>query len=172
CIMPLQLDLAPLAGFVALMATAAFEDFRRLVIPNLVIVGLCILWPFHLATAPGATLASGLTAIGCGLAVFFAGPLLFARGLVRGGDVKLIAAAALWAGAGGTLPLLVLTGVLGGFLGLFALLPIHPHVLGVRWRDPAGPSNVVANPANPIVVPYGAAIAAAALIVTVPPSFS
>src|SRR5262245_66293244 len=78
--MPLQLDLAPLAGFVALMATAAFEDFRRLVIPNLVIVGLCILWPFHLATAPGATLASGLTAIGCGLAVFFAGALLFARG--------------------------------------------------------------------------------------------
>src|SRR5262249_13684982 len=96
--MPLRHDLLPLAGFVALMAIAAFEDFRRLVIPNGVVVGLCVLWPVHLATAPGGTLVAGMTAIGCGFAIFFAGALLFSRGLIGGGDVKLFAVAALWAG--------------------------------------------------------------------------
>ena len=111
--MPFHLDFAPLAGFVALMAVAAFEDFRRLVIPNGVVIGLCVLWPFQLAAAPGASLITGMAAIGCGFAVFFAGALLFSRGLIGGGDVKLLAAATLWAGPGGTLPLLLLTGLLG-----------------------------------------------------------
>jgi prepilin peptidase CpaA len=170
--MPLYLDLAPLVMFVALMAVAAFEDFRRLVIPNGVVVGLCVLWPLHLAAAPGATLLIGMAAIGCGFAVFFAGALLFSRGLIGGGDVKLLAAATLWAGPSGTLPLLALTGLLGGLLGLFALLPICPDFAGLRRRMPTGSSEIVASRPNSVVVPYGMAIAAAALIVTIPPYFS
>ena len=168
--MPLQLDLAPVAGFVALMATAAVEDIRRLVIPNGVIVGLCLLWPFHLATAPNATMAAGMASIGCALAVFFAGALLFSRGLIGGGDVKLLAAATLWAGPDGILPLLALMGLLGGLLGLFILSPICLDFLGLRRRLPTGPSEITAGLTNP-VVPYGVAIAAAALIVTILPSF-
>lgn len=170
--MPLHLDLAPLAVFVALMAVAAFEDFRRLVIPNGVVIGLCVLWPFHLATATGGTLITGMAAIGCGFAVFFAGALLFSRGLIGGGDVKLLAAATLWAGPGGILPLLALTGLLGGLVGLLALLPIGPDFVGMRRRTVAGPSEVGPGPANRVVVPYGVAIAGAALIVTIPPTFS
>jgi prepilin peptidase CpaA len=170
--MPLQLDLAPVAGFIALMATAAVEDIRRLVIPNGVVVGLCFLWPFHLATAPDATMAAVMTSIGCAVSVFFAGALLFSRGLIGGGDVKLLAAATLWAGPGGTLPLLALMGLLGGLLGLFVLSPICPDFAGFRRRLPLGPSEVATGHTNPVVVPYGAAIAAAALIVTIPPSFS
>jgi prepilin peptidase CpaA len=167
--MSFQLELVPLAGFVALMAIAAFEDFRRLVIPNGVVVGLCVLRPCHLATAPGGALVTGLAAAGCGFAVFLAGALLFSRGLVGGGDVKLLAAATLWAGPTGILSLLALTGLLGGLLGLFALLPFCPDFSGLRERTLGGPSEVAA---GPVVVPYGIAIAAAALIVTVPPSFS
>jgi prepilin peptidase CpaA len=170
--MPPNLVLAPLAGFVVLMAVAAFEDFRRLVIPNGVVVALCVLWPFHLAIAPGTTLITGMAAIGCGFAVFFAGALLFSRGLIGGGDVKLLAAATLWAGPGGTLPLLVLTGLLGGLLGLFALLPVCPDFAGMRRRATTGASEILANRPHPAVVPYGVAIAAAALIVTIPPYFS
>ena len=169
--MPLQLDLAPVAGFIALMATAAVEDIRRLVIPNGVVVGLCFLWPFHLATAPDATMAAVMTSIGCAVSVFFAGALLFSRGLIGGGDVKLLAAATLWAGPGGTLPLLALMGLLGGLLGLFVLSPICPDFLGFRRRLPTAPSEFTAGRTNP-VVPYGVASAAAALIVTIPPSFS
>ena len=170
--MPLQLDLAPVAGFIALMATAAVEDIRRLVIPNAVIVGLCLLWPFHLATAPNATMTAGMASIGCAVSVFFAGALLFSRGLIGGGDVKLLAAATLWAGPGGTLPLLALMGLLGGLLGLFVLSPICPDFAGMRRRTATGASEIVANRPHPTVVPYGVAIAAAALIATLPPYFS
>jgi prepilin peptidase CpaA len=167
--MPLQLDLAPVAGFVALMAAAAVEDIRRLVIPNGVIVRLCLLWPLHLAVAPNATMAAGMASIGCAVAVFFAGALLFSCGLIGGGDVKLLAAT-LWAGPDGVLPLLALMGLLGGLLGLFVLSPICLDFLRLRRRLPTGPSEIKAGLANP-VLPYGVAIAAAALIVTILPSF-
>jgi prepilin peptidase CpaA len=171
-LMPFQPELVPLAWFVALMAIAAFDDFRRLVIPNGVIVGLSVLWPFYLASSPTGTLLSAIAALGCGFAVFFAGALLFSRGLVGGGDVKLLAAATLWAGPSGILPLLALTGLLGGLLGLFALLPFCRDFSALRQRSSGGPSEVAAGEAAPVVVPYGVAIAAAALIVTVPRSFN
>src|SRR5271156_3523824 len=44
--MPVALHLVPLAGFAGLTATAAFEDLRRLVIPNRLVLGLFLLWPF------------------------------------------------------------------------------------------------------------------------------
>jgi hypothetical protein len=62
-------------------------------------------------------------------------------------------------------------GLLGELLGLFVLSPICPDFLGFRRRLLTGPSGFTAGRTNP-VVPYGVAIAAAALIVTIPPSFS
>ena len=50
--LPVALHLIPLAGFTGLMATSAIEDFRRLIIPNGLVVGLCLLWPLYVATAP------------------------------------------------------------------------------------------------------------------------
>ena len=119
--MPLELHLVPLAGFAGLMAAAAVEDLRRLVIPNPIVVGLCVLWPLHLAAAPSFTLAGSGGAAACAVAVFLAGALLFSHGLMGGGDVKLLAAATLWAGPGGTPALLVVTAVLGGVLSLVLL---------------------------------------------------
>jgi hypothetical protein len=74
--MTLHLHLVPLAGFAGFVAMAAFADFRRLVIPNAVIVGLCVLWPLYLAASPTVTLATGFGAAGCAAAVFFVGALL------------------------------------------------------------------------------------------------
>lgn len=166
--MLLPLHLVPLAGFAGLMATAAFEDFRRLVIPNRLVIALCILWPVHLSTAPNLTLAAGLTAAGCGLAVFLGGAVLFSRGLIGGGDVKLLSAAALWAGPSATLPLLVLTGLLGGLLTLALLSPAGVYFAHARRNAPVL-ADVAMTQTNPIAVPYGVAIAAAAVIVTIPP---
>ena len=170
---PFALHLVPLAGFAGLMATAAFEDLRRLVIPNGLILGLCLLWPLHVATAPALTLASGGAAALCAGAVFFAGALLFSRGLIGGGDVKLLAAATLWAGPDATPSLLVLTGLLGGLLSLLFLTPLGAQLGAARpiVLAPAGAAAPGANPV-PVLVPYGVAIAAAALIVTIPPNFS
>lgn len=158
--MPFHIALLPLAGFAGLILTAAVEDARRLVIPNRLTAGICLLWPFHLAT--GLSLAATVGAVGCAAAVFGFGALLFARGLVGGGDVKLLAAATLWAGPAATPSLLLGTAIAGGLLGLFLLTPLGR--LATAWRKTdAAP---VANP-----MPYGVAIAAAALFVTIPPYF-
>jgi prepilin peptidase CpaA len=167
---PIAPHLVPLAGFAGLMATAAFEDLRRLIIPNGLILGLCALWPLHVVTAPVLTLAAAGTATLCAAAVFIVGALLFSRGLIGGGDVKLLAAATLWAGPAATVSLLVLTSLLGGVLCLLLLTPIGALIAAVRpiVRDSGDP----ARGANPVLVPYGVAIAAAALIVTIPPNFN
>ena len=171
--MSFALHLVPLAGFAGLMAMAAFEDFRRLIIPNVVPAGLCVLWPLHVATAPGASFAAGIAAAGCAAAVFLAGALLFSRGLIGGGDVKLLAVATLWAVPAGTLSLLVLTGLLGGLLCVFVLTPLGQIAMAASGQAVLDPtSGGAADDKRPVVVPYGVAIAAAALIVTIPPNFS
>src|SRR5262245_31685542 len=109
--MPPPLHLLPLAGFAGLMVIAAVEDLRRLVIPNPVVVAACVLWPLHLAAAPSIAPADMVAAAVCAAAVFGAGALLFSRGLVGGGDVKLLAVATLWAGPGMTPALLLLTAI-------------------------------------------------------------
>ena len=161
--MPLAFDLLPIAGFTGLMAAAAVEDIRRLVIPNAVVAGLCVLWPLHLAAAPSFTIVGSLCAAGCAAAVFLVGALLFSRGLIGGGDVKLLAAATLWAGPASTPALLVVTGVLGGLLTLVLLFSARLRA-AISWARAAAVSS--------LPVPYGAAIAAAAVIVTLPPNLS
>jgi len=161
--MPLTFDLLPIAGFTGLMAAAAVEDIRRLVIPNAVVAGLCVLWPLHLATAPSFTIIGSLCTAACAAAVFLVGALLFSRGLIGGGDVKLLAAATLWAGPASTPALLVVTGVLGGLLTLVLLFSARLRA-AISWARAAAVSS--------LPVPYGAAIAAAAVIVTLPPNLS
>src|SRR5260370_20089393 len=145
-----QLHAVLLTVFAVLMVAAAVEDFRRLTIPNLVPAALCLLWPaYFAATAP--SLYGALAAIGCALAVFLVGAALFARGWLGGGDVKLLAAATLWAGPAGTPSLLILTGMLGGAPALFLLLPVGGQMAAAARALP-GPPPVPAGrrPANPV----------------------
>ncbi len=109
-------------AFGVVMAAAAVEDFRRLVIPNLLPILLVVLWPVYFVFV-GPSLYGALASVGCALAVFIGGAILFARGYLGGGDVKLLTAATLWAGPAGTPELLLLTAVLGGALALFFLMP-------------------------------------------------
>lgn len=191
--MTFYLQAFALAAFAAVMAAAAFEDLRRLVIPNLLPITLCALWPVYFAAAP--SLYGAVAAIGCAVLVFVGGAVLFARGYLGGGDVKLLAAATLWAGPGGTPALLVLTAVLGGVLALFLLLfdylrrgavaaelsgrfsTILRHLpFGSRIAELArrtfGQRPDPAKRGLAMPVPYGIAIAGAALFVTLPPYFS
>ena len=168
---PVALHLIPLAGFAGLMATSAIEDFRRLIIPNGLVVGLCLLWPLYVATAPMLTLAAAGVAMLCAAAVFVVGALLFSRGLIGGGDVKLLAAASLWAGPAATLPLLVVTALLGGLLCILLVTPAGALIAALRptLLDSAGDPT---RGADRVLVPYGVAISAAALVVTIPPNFN
>jgi prepilin peptidase CpaA len=164
------LQLTALFGFAGLMAAAAIEDIRRLVIPNPLVVALCALWPLRFATAADPSLATGLETIACAAAVFLAGAMIFARGLIGGGDVKLFSVASLWAGPGGLAPLLAVTGLLGGVLAILCLTPLGAWV-GARRRCAPISAEAVAGAGSGTPVPYGAAIAAAAVIVTIAPCF-
>lgn len=166
--MVLQLQFAALIAFAALMVLAALEDLRRLMIPNALTLSLCVLWPLYALAMP--TLASVLGSLACALAVFLVGALLFSRGFIGGGDVKLLAAATLWAGPAGVLPLLVATGVFGGMLALFLLMPPGAQ-LATLARVKLGPADASAKTGASTPVPYGIAIAAAAMIVVFLPHF-
>ena len=164
--MTLYAQALALTIFAAVMAIAAFEDFRRLVIPNLLPIVLCALWPVYFAAAP--SLYGAFAAIGCAAAVFIVGAVLFACGQLGGGDVKLLGAAALWAGPAGTPALLMLTAIIGGALALFMLLPGAAKIVAA--------ARALLNRSPPSVghglkmkMPYGLAIIGAALIVVVFP---
>jgi prepilin peptidase CpaA len=163
--------LVALIGFATLMAAAAVEDLRRLVIPNRLILGLCMLWPLQFGTAAFATSAAALEAVAGAAAVFLAGAVLFSRGLIGGGDIKLLSAAALWAGGRTVLPLLVLTSLFGGLLSLLFLTPLGVRITASRRfaLDPAVIGSSGGLTAAAVPVPYGVAIAAAALTVTFVP---
>jgi prepilin peptidase CpaA len=166
--MTLDLQILALTLFAAVMAVAAFEDFRRLVIPNLLPILLCAAWPAYFSATP--SLYGALAAVGCALAVFLGGAVLFARGYLGGGDVKLLSAAALWAGPADVPTLLLLTAVLGGALALFLLLPLGGQfAAAARMLLGQPPPPAARGLAMP--VPYGVAIAAAAVIVVVSPYF-
>jgi prepilin peptidase CpaA len=167
------LHLVAIAAFAALMAIAAFEDFRRLVIPNSLVLALAAVWPLYILSAAVAAPAV-LGALVIAAALFVAGALLFARGLIGGGDVKLLSAAALWAGPAATPELLLVTALFGGVLSLILLSPLGAQLslAGRLWFGPSGATafdNSRANGHTP--VPYGIAIAGAALFVILQPFF-
>ena len=169
----MTLQILALSLFTTVMAVAAFEDFRRLAIPNLLPLLLCAGWPFYVAAVPvpGGTVGAALGALGVALAVFLVGGVLFARGWLGGGDVKLLSAATLWAGAPQALGLLVVTGLLGGALALILLSPFGKFASAARQLlgPPDTPPSQPGAPEPAVPVPYGVAIAGAGLIVVVSP---
>jgi prepilin peptidase CpaA len=168
--MALILHHLALGGFALLMAAAAFEDFRRYIIPNALPIGLCLLWPLNLASAADPIVLA-LGSLGCASVVFIVGALLFARGYIGGGDVKLLSAATLWAGPTGTPALLIGTGIFGGMLALMLLAPFGNYAITAgrallerRLRSGAA---FACGEATVMQVPYGVAIAAAAVTVMI-----
>ncbi|HJU16430.1 MAG TPA: prepilin peptidase [Stellaceae bacterium] len=167
--MTAALHLIAVGAFAALMAMAAFEDFRRFVIPNWLILALIAVWPLFVL-AGTAAFAAALGALAIAAAVFLVGALLFGRGLVGGGDVKLLTVAALWAGPAATPELLVVTAALGGVLSLVLLSPLGAH-LSFAGRLFLGAPGAPATVGKRVPVPYGIAIAGGALFVTLQPFF-
>lgn len=153
---------ALLAGLITLLVIAAAEDARRRVIPNAVTGAIAALFvPFALL-APEAP--DGIEALPIGGLAFLTGWALFARGLVGGGDVKLLAAVALWAGAEQILPFLLVTSLAGGALAILTLLWRQWGLLictglGSLGLDRFAPTT------DPETLPYGLAIAGGGLMV-------
>jgi prepilin peptidase CpaA len=136
-----------LAGFAALLVWAALSDARDYLIPNKLPLAIAALAPVWWLT----TSAAALPAILAGAAVFVLGFVLFARGMMGGGDVKLMSAIALWAGPALVLPFLFATAIVGGVLSLVMLPIFRPRGAGATLAQ--------------ATVPYGVAISAGGLFV-------
>src|SRR5258708_24750724 len=105
--------------FALIQVAAGYGDLRRFLIPNRFPLALVLLYPayFLTAAAPVDAVSAGLIA----LAVFLAGAGLFARGSMGGGDVKLMAATALWAGPALFVEFAVVTTLIGGVIAVVLL---------------------------------------------------
>ena len=128
------------------LVVAAYGDIRARIIPNrlnILIAAAAPLWWWASGLSPWPDVAVQL-ALATGVLLVFAG--LFAFGAMGGGDVKLLAALALWFPPMGMIRLLVVMALAGGVVTLVTLI-IH------RTR---------AKPGSP-EIPYGVAISFAAI---------
>jgi prepilin peptidase CpaA len=130
------------------LAWAAASDLSRYLIPNRV----CALAALgYVVAAPGLPFGGWLAGVGVGAAVLAFGALLFARGWVGGGDVKLAAAAALWAGPAFLSDFALVVSLTGAGLALAMLTPL-------RRLMPRPPGEAVAGFRQPM--PFGVPLAA------------
>ena len=139
--------IALLLALGGLLLAAGIEDARRRTIANGLNAAVALLapawwWAQGLSLWPDVPVQLAFAAI---VLLVFAGA--FALGLMGGGDVKLIAALALWLPAGPFVALLMVMSIAGGVVTLLMMAER-------RWR-PAE---------TPLEIPYGVAIALAGLL--------
>jgi prepilin peptidase CpaA len=146
--------------FPAMMAFAASSDLFTMTISNrvslILVAGFAVM-----AWTAGMSGAEALSHIGAAAAVLAVTFTFFARGWIGGGDAKLAAATALWIGFDQLLNYVIYASLFGGLLTIlliqFRTLPLPAMLARQDWvvrlhRMDAG-------------VPYGIALAAAALVV-------
>jgi prepilin peptidase CpaA len=110
-------------AFFVLLAAVVVGDVRSLKIPNALPASLIALYPVYVLTATRPV--AWLPAIGIAALVFVVGVIAFACRRIGGGDVKLLAAVALWAGPELIAPTLVYTALIGGALALVMISPLR-----------------------------------------------
>jgi prepilin peptidase CpaA len=153
-------ELIQLTLFPAMMAFAASSDLFTMTIANkvsLILIGGFVL----LAPLTGMSGHDMLSHAGIAAAVLVVAFLCFTRGWIGGGDAKLAATTVLWLGVAHLADYLVYASLLGGALTLLIIqyraMPMPQLLLGREWaerlhRPDSG-------------VPYGIALAIAALVV-------
>lgn len=151
-------------AFGLFLLAAALQDMRELRIGNWISIALLALYPLWIfATQFEPDIWQN--AVLC-VATFAIGTLLFAMRWLGGGDVKLLAAIALWFDFSAAPSLLLFIAIGGGVLVL-VLVPLRrllPRAVHKRsqWK--------VLQPSGPI--PYGLAIAIGAVLCSLSPGFN
>jgi len=153
-------DLARLTLFPALMAFAASSDLLTMTISNRVSMILMAGF-FALALVNGMSTSDMLFHIAASGVVLLVAFGLFTQGWIGGGDAKLAASTALWLGFGHLLPYLAYASLFGGALTLaliqFRMAPLPSWLAGHEWVQRLHSKDGG--------VPYGIALAAAALTI-------
>jgi prepilin peptidase CpaA len=144
--------------FYGLLVGAGVFDVLKFRIPNAIVVALPVLFVVAAVFASGTV--DWLGHLGAGAVVLVCSALLFHFNLLGGGDAKLLAALAIWAGFDSLLPFLIAVSLLGGLLAMVLLLfrPICARFPAVHW-----PLSLL--PGHPL--PYGVAIGGGAVIMRI-----
>lgn len=155
-----MVELTLLVLFPLLMAFAASSDLFTMTIPNELMVALIAAFAV-MAGMAGFSLDALVMHVAAGALILVVTFAMFAFGWIGGGDAKLAAATALWLGFGVLVDYLMIAAILGGILTL-GLLALRQHPLpafAARWGWLAHLHD------HRTGVPYGIALAAAALAV-------
>jgi prepilin peptidase CpaA len=144
-----------LIAFALLLLLAAWQDLRTMRIVDGISLGIVAVfgaWALTGVVAGTFSWVDLALALLCAAAMFGLGTLAFASGAMGGGDVKLAAAASLFAGPALLLDFFMVTTLVGGALGVAILAgaPIGPMA-------PAGGTTMRARLRGDL--PYGPAIA-------------
>jgi prepilin peptidase CpaA len=117
---------------VSLLALAAWFDIGTRTIPDCIPVALVLI---GIAVRIQVGVAAAATSLGVGVLVFLLLALVHARGMLGGGDVKLMASMAVQLPPDQTVALVAATSIAGGAL---ALLHLAMRLLPAPSRCPAG----------------------------------
>jgi prepilin peptidase CpaA len=146
------------AAFAGAALYGAYSDIRSRIIPNWVSVVIAAsLLPAALISP--SDLSDILIRYGIGLAMLAVCALLFARGMIGGGDAKLLPACSVWMGPVGIAGFVILTAIMGGVLAVITLT--------TRKRGTKGDNNEPRNDKTPQGLPYGVAISLSAILMIV-----
>lgn len=142
-----------LGALAILVLAAAFTDIKYRLIPNSLCLTIVAIWlPFAIFMT-GDFLYPFVTA----LIVLVVGFAAYSRGILGGGDAKLLAACALWMGPAYILPFLFFTALTGGAMAL-----LWRFEGPVRFALARGGFDVQIAATREL--PYGLAIAVGALV--------
>lgn len=152
-----------LAVFVltAALIAAALSDLSTYLIPHRYSIAIAAAFLAFAIARPFSFLLAGLAA---GMLLFALGALLFARRLLGGGDVKLLAAAGLWAGFDQLALLIFASAVAGGVLAATQLSPLGRLLPAPPGHAPIG-NDFYSRMRQPM--PFGVAIALGGVCVAV-----
>ena len=153
---PLLIHLVTLSLFMGLLLSAAIGDLKRYRIPNSYSISLVALYPLFVLSAPYAV--SPLVSLSIMAAVLVLSIVAFALRWIGGGDAKLLAAAALFAGPAMIIEFLVVTALAGGMLSV-VMLSRSLRVSLASTLDHVG-NHTLRDAMRADVIPYGVAIAA------------
>lgn len=149
-------DWIPLALLAAILVTASVGDVRRYIIPNWIAVAVAALYPVYILLHAQPVDWSG--GIIVAFSLFGLGYVLHVLGVMGGGDVKLLAAAGLWAGTQYLMPLLLIMALSGGMLAVVLMIARARRTRALRL--PVGVKSKHGQ------MPYGVAIAAGGITVS------
>ena len=149
-----------LLGFAFLMLCAVWYDVRSFTIPNWVPGAMIVGWVLAAPFLGLGWMDAGLSLL-AGIGVLVLGVALWAPGWVGGGDVKLLAAGALWFGWPDAVAFVLIAVAAGGVLAVILLvLRQLTHMMPITSDRLDGTALAQGAP-----VPYAIAIAAGALLV-------